>query len=367
MIKIFYDHQIFIEQRYGGISRYFYEIIQRIKKKNTANVRLQVFLSRNYYLNNGFHFKIYNKMALKTSQTFLMKINRIISLLHLILGKYDIIHSTYYDPYLLKVKGRAKIIVTVYDMIHELVGGLDDQTIQNKNIMLHAADKIIAISEHTKADLLKVYPDISEKKIAVIYLASDSRNKKGEECSISLPERYVLFVGNRGGYKNFKNFMVAMKIIMEQNLNLFLVCIGGGDFPESACELMKSLEIQDRVVRYDLTDEELAFAYKNAVCFVFPSKYEGFGIPILEAFGNDCPAVLSNTSSLPEVGGEAALYFDPLNPIDIASKILIFVNSEAKRKEYIYLGQKRLSKFSWDKTAEETYALYQEAIEVKAK
>ena len=173
-------------------------------------------------------------------------------------------------------------------------------------------------------------------------------------------QKYILFVGARGGYKNFTRFIEAMRKILDRRKDLHVFCAGGGAFNYE--EQKNFGEYAGRIHQGGLSDLELADAYAGAECFVFPSEYEGFGIPILEAFACSCPVVCSEASCFPEVAGKSAEYFDPLNPDDMADKILGVLDDEALRKKLIVSGRGRLKIFDWDKTAAETLKCYKEAM-----
>ena len=128
-------------------------------------------------------------------------------------------------------------------------------------------------------------------------------------------------------------------------------------------ELGSAQSLSSRFIQANLNDDELRQAYANAECFVFPSQYEGFGIPVLESFACNCPLVCSNSSSLPEVAGDAAEYFDPLNTEEMTSKILKVIEDDSLRARLRLLGSERLKLFSWDKTAEETIQCYKNILE----
>ena len=176
-----------------------------------------------------------------------------------------------------------------------------------------------------------------------------------------LGKRYVLFVGNRSWYKNFARFAEAMYPILEARPDLYVLCAGGGSFKPSDLEAMGSLS--NRYIQRGLDDETLRQAYANAECFVFPSEYEGFGIPVLEAFACSCPLVCSNSSSLPEVAGDAAEYFDPLDVEDMSAKILKVLEDDRLREKLRALGRERLKLFDWDKTARKTFECYSRVLE----
>jgi glycosyltransferase involved in cell wall biosynthesis len=224
------------------------------------------------------------------------------------------------------------------------------------------ADKIIAVSENTKKDIIRIY-NVPEDKIKVIYHGNSLQptEEKPEDLP-ELPKRYILFVGARGFYKNFIFFIKSISTLLKDDVNLTVVVAGGyskeNKFSEDEIILFKNLGINKQVFQYSVDDKMLAYLYKNAICFAFPTLYEGFGIPILEAFACSCPAVISNTSSLPEVGGDAVVYFDPTNTSSILKAIETVLNDAKLRNILILKGKEQLKKFSWEKTATETLELY---------
>ena len=352
-MRVFYDFQILASQKYGGISRYFFELSSRMKSLG-ADASVGCVRSINYYFREQFRMR--DKIRNRFVRKFFGALNRIDALLQM--KKYDIIHPTYYDCYML---GRysGKLVVTVYDMIHEKLGG-DKPTIENKRRMIHAADHIIAISESTKKDVLELYPDINPEKISVIYLGS-SMPELLDRGQNPIGKKYVLFVGLRGWYKNFARFAEAMLPILESHPELYVLCAGGGGLQSS--ELEASSSLSSRFIQANLNDDDLRQAYANAECFVFPSQYEGFGIPVLESFACNCPLVCSNASSLPEVAGNAAEYFDPLNTEEMSAKIRKVVEDSYLREKLRSSGHERLKMFNWDKTAQEHIECYRHVLE----
>lgn len=356
-MKILYDYQILIMQKYGGISRYFYELAVRIKKRG-EKPDVKTIFSKNSYFQNYFKIKRINPDKKYRIRGFI-RICRAWILLQPS-EKYDIVHPTYYDTYLIG-KFKGKLVITVYDMIHEKFMQYDTETIARKREYIYKSDKIIAISECTKKDILYYYPDISEEKIQVIYLASDIVRKK---VSISfLPANYILYVGNRDGYKNFRRFVYAVKPLLLEEQELQIVCAGGGAFRDDETEILKELKIDHKFCQYSYAEKELFTIYSSAVCFVFPSLYEGFGIPLLESMQSECPVVCSSTSCFAEIVSDAALYFDPEDIQDMTRKIKEAYGNVKLRKELVKRGKARVKLFSWDKTAQETQRLYKNCLE----
>ncbi|MCH5149314.1 MAG: glycosyltransferase family 4 protein [Spirochaetales bacterium] len=350
-MKILYDHQILIMQKYGGISRYFYELITNLKQMQAADICVSACFSKNYYFESYF-----GKKSIREKIPFFYFFNKILNenrcLHNLSTEKFDIIHPTYYEPYILKRKN-GKLVLTVHDMIHELYSEyFNDNTMQKKKKMINTADAIIAISENTKKDLLTLYPQISEEKIQVIYHGNSFPVQK----EVQKKDNYILFTGMRKIYKNFDNFICSVAPLLNK-YNLNLICTGPS-FDISENNLFKKMNIKDKVFHKSASDAELSNLYSHALLFVFPSMYEGFGIPILEAFASKCPLVCSNTSSLPEVGGDAAIYFDPLDVNDMSEKIESVITSKELQDKLIEKGTEQLKKFSWKQTAVQTFDLY---------
>jgi glycosyltransferase involved in cell wall biosynthesis len=204
--------------------------------------------------------------------------------------------------------------------------------------------------------------NIPGEKIDVVYHASSLDPKNIQPVKIS--KNYILFVGGRASYKNFSPFITAIAPLLKK-YDLAVFCAGGDAFRTHELELFKSLSVEDRFTQKDVSDPELAFLYAHALCFAYPSRYEGFGIPILEAYSCNCPVALSNVSCFPEVAQDAGIYFDPLESDSMKNVIESLITSEELRKELVQKGQKRLEHFSWHKTAQDTLKTYNTCIHAK--
>lgn len=369
-MKILYDHQIFVFQDYGGISRYFYELMNVFKKQEDIHFDLPLLYSNNHYI---------RKTGFLTCKPFLETINfrgkiRLLNFINkhgekkfLCKKSFDIFHPTYYDPYFLKYIGDKPFVLTIYDMVYELfpqIFSSRDKTSEHKKLLASKATKIIAISENTKRDIIKLF-GIKEDKIEVIYLGNSLCFDVIEEVkgkSSEFPQRYLLFVGNRRVYKNFDTFIESISRLLKDDKNLYLICAGGGKFTPSEIANLEKSGVINKVTQCSFDDNILAQLYTNALAFIFPSLYEGFGIPILEAFSCGCPVVTSNISSLPEVAGDAAEYFDPADKISILSTVKKVIDDHDLRYKLKYKGYERLKNFSWEKTANQTMMLYKSIL-----
>lgn len=356
-MRILYDYQV-LGQVYGGISRYFYEIIEEMEDYENIKIVLPVIFANNYYFKEKLNYRPYMKFGNRP-------INNLATMKEILSARfrkepYDIIHPTYYAPDYISIKGKAKMIVTVHDMIAEIFSPHLKKEIEDKRKCMENADGIISVSEHTKRDMLRIYPHLSAKRIKVIYHGS---NKGHIEKHVDVSEQYILYVGNRFEYKNFGIVLKTLAVLKNFHTDLQLVCAGGGAFVRKEIEEMYHLKIQSKVTQISATDEELTYLYRHARVFVFPSFHEGFGIPILEAFQNRCPVILSKCTCFPEVAGDAALYFEKNSVEDLADKITTLLTDSEYREKMIERGIKRLEKFQWAITARQTYEFYQEVLQ----
>jgi glycosyltransferase involved in cell wall biosynthesis len=364
-MKIFFDHQTFSLQDYGGISRYYSELINAINYTQNNEAYLSLLFTDNVHIReiNKKFYSLYNAKRIPKKVSIQYRLNKLYCLYELANAKFDVFHATYYDPYFVKSINRKPSVVTFLDMIHERYSGkfsdlaADHKITARKKNIADRVSAIIAISENTKKDLVELF-DIDSKKIFVIPLGNSLRKVPIITDTNTLKRNpYLLFVGNRGHYKNFDWFIKAVSpLIFKYKVNI--ICAGGGDFTKQEAELLTSLRVQGKVAQISITDIKLAELYQNALAFVFPSLYEGFGLPILEAFACDCPCIVSNSSSLPEVAGDAALYIDPEDEETLIAALESLLESDSLRKALIQKGKERLAFFSWEKTAQKTLDLY---------
>jgi len=368
-MKVLYDHQIFTSQTYGGISRYFFELIKNFENDNEIRYELLLKYSNNCYLKklNNLPYKTFlGKYSFRGKHRLLNILNKRVSKKYISKGDYNIFHPTYYDPYFVDYIGKKPFVLTIHDMIHEIypeMFPLKDETSKRKKLLAQKATKIIAVSENTKKDIIRFF-SIDKNKIEVIYHGTpfDMNGNSNNKIDIDLPEKYILYVGSRNGYKNFNLFVEAITPLLVKDNELKVVCVGGGNFKEKEKEKFKRLNITNKVYRYSVSDDILTYLYKKAIVFVFPSLYEGFGIPILEAFSCGCPALASNTSSLPEVAGDAAMYFDPKSKASVLSSIQKVIYDNNLRRQLIDKGYQRVKEFTWEKTAKKTKKLYEDIL-----
>lgn len=375
-MRILFDHQIFWQQHYGGISRYYVELIDRLRRFPGVDPRTSMWYSQNAHLTASSLIADGLAPSRPPSYTVVQWVKRLTghdlagrlhegrSIKALKQGDYDLFHPTYYMPYFLEHLGERPFVVTVYDMIHELfpqMFGKNDPTSERKKILVDRADRLIAISDSTKNDLVRIC-SVAPSKVDVVHLASSLDPAQTAPRPEWLPSRYVLFVGNRGGYKNFDRFARSMSTVMHEDADIRLVCGGGGPLTEAEQRLLKEIGIDGRTVQIKFDDPMLTCLYRNAEAFIFPSLYEGFGIPILESFSCGCPLLSSNTSSFPEVIGDAGVMFDPYDEAAMAETISKVLADAEMRQRMVDRGLARAKEFSWDKTAQNTREVYERIL-----
>ena len=367
-MKIFFDHKIFVKQNYGGPSRYFVNLASSLNKFENLNAKIFAPLHINNYLSQDkikknkvgfkmpFSNKINNSYKLKKE---INKLNEQINKSFMQKFNPDIYHTTYYDKSRLSCS--KKMVLTVYDLIHELFNyeyGFPQNYLPKESI-LKQASHIICISENTKKDLINIY-NVDPNKVSVTYLATDFSNlEENKNLKNIVGSKYFLFVGSRWKYKNFSNLLKAMSINKKIQKDLKLVLFGGGSLKKEEINLINELGLYAKnIVHINGNENFLKSLYTNAEFFIYPSKYEGFGIPILESFSQNCPVLCSNTSSLPEIADNAALFFNPDEPEDISLTMDKFLESSDCRNVLIDKGLERLKNFSWNKCANQTLNIY---------
>lgn len=281
--------------------------------------------------------------------------------------KFDLVHKPNPTGFLFPVK--FKKVLTLFDLSDLGLPNLSSQTYQflYKKALSRSflqADAIISISKFTKNEFIKVYPEYN-KKILVIY--GGIKKRQSSSClppkflKNKIKKPYLLFVGTICQRKNIQRMLDAFEQIKSKKEldNLSLVMVGQGE-TKTLVDRVQRLEKEGRVIwtKY-LSDECLAGVYKNANLLLYPSLYEGFGFPPLEAMTYKCPVVSSNCSSIPEIVGKAGLLVNPYNVAEIVNAIEKTIKDKLLRKKIIKAGLEQVKKFSWEKCARETLKVYE--------
>lgn len=368
-MKILYDHQIFSKERYGGVARYYYELVKQFKNMDGVDVEIFAPLYNSEYLasNKSLHpAGVKLPLSGKVAQLLAWGFNSALSTVTLKPRRgVDIFHETYYYGTGVCPK-YSKRVITVFDMIHEKLDNVSknqDRACKNKAKAVARADHIICISKNTQRDLIEVL-NVPEDKTSVVYLGYSLIEGTREQNVVNYDRPYLLYVGQRGGYKNFERLLKAFSNSDLLKDNYYLVCFGGAELDDRELALIKSLRIDIDSIKYTTgSDSVLTSLYSGAALFVYPSMYEGFGIPLLEAMVHGSPVVCSNTSSLPEVAGDAAQYFDPQSEEDMQQVIEKVLRSPEISNELVKKGKERIKNYSWEKCAYDTLAIYKNLIQ----
>lgn len=356
MNKIVIDNVIYSLQKIGGISSVFYEITNRLLKEKSLDVEFVEYTDAKE--------NFYRKMLSIESCHILNKRNK-----RLLFDRYSnpqlnivepyIYHSSYYR---VSNDKSAINVTTVHDFTYEYYGkGLKKKVHcwQKYNAIRHS-DAIVCISENTKRDLLKFHPDVDENKLHVIYNGVSENYciiNKCEDCNLPYaPNTYLVFVGSRVSYKNFE---LAVRGVAHSNYNFVIV---GSKLTKKEKEYVSRYLSQERYKAVGfLTNQELNVLYNNAAALVYPSSYEGFGIPVLEAQRAGCPVIAYNGSSIPEIIGDTPLLMKELSEKELLSKLNMISNTGLINQIRI-LGLENSKRFSWDKAYKEYEALYNSLI-----
>ena len=341
-------------QRVGGVSRYLYENFIRIGKVE----ELKIF---SHYNENLYFSQIYPQRTYHIGRLGIRGANRLRRLIEdvslyvkLKTSAFDVLHHTGEADNVFSWT-KKPIVITIHDMIPEMYYKSATHRIKMRKNIIHKATAIICVSQNTKDDLLRIYPDVDADKIFVIYHGSNTTSFSYRPL---IKDDYILFVGSRfSQYKNFSTFLqgVAPLVI---GRNLKIVCTGS-PFSKEELQMIDSLRLNDSVLNVGFVDDnELMSLYHYARCFVYPSMYEGFGIPILEAFSAQCPTCLSDASCFPEIAQDAAAYFDPKDEKTIRQSVMKVLDDDNYRQQLINKGIERMKAFSWDEAAKKTLEVY---------
>lgn len=359
-MQILYDGKIYSMQVTGGINRYFANLLGRLPGHFVPTLTC----SQSHRFTYPVHSKLKIFKYKKFNPAYISnKLEKYYFRAIATFNKFDVVHPTYYSSLTEQSFSEYKypVVITVHDMIHELFASQMDASGEQaklKREAIMAADAIICVSENTKKDLLEQYP-VSDKKIAVVYHAADI-DVSMSHGSEFVPERpYYLYVGKHAaGYKNFNGLLTAFAKAVSVQPHVEL-CVVGPPFKKVEEQMIAELKLSNHVAYYGYVDDShLAKLYRCSIAFVYPSLYEGFGIPTLEAMSCGTPVVASNRSSIPEVVGDAGLLFDPTSISDLTEILLLLLNSSTERIRFINKGYERVKEFSWNKTVAQTIDVY---------
>lgn len=384
-MRVLFDHCIFQDQRVGGVSKALVEMITHLP--SNIEVEIAIKESDNIYLreSDSLGQGVSNKKV--TFDRFLPRLDfrgkarlyRTLDNLHIIEdssrknrefclsrisnGDFDVLQPTGYNSYFLPFNDKPFVFI-IHDIIPELFPEYfprDFCDIKERELLVRKATHIVVPSYSTKMDVLKWWR-IDEQKVSVIPWGAPDISHISFNRLFNFP--YILFVGERDRYKRFRFFVQEATVFLKRYPDVHVVCTGK-EFTQIEKELFISFGLEHRFHSLFVSSESLFSLYHFAICFVFPSKYEGFGLPILEAMACGCPVVLTNSSSLPEVGGNAAFYFEEHdNGHTNLSEILTEITKMPidKRNVIIQRSIERANHFSWNETAKKYASVYQSLL-----
>jgi glycosyltransferase involved in cell wall biosynthesis len=368
-MRIFYDHQVFSLQDAGGVTRYQYELVRHLQLD--IGVQIAVLM--------GLNASVMSLQELSNVQTRILSwktglrpgylryaMNETISAaLSPILGRFDIYHVMLYRaiPFL----RRRRLVVTHHDCTHERFPHLFRNAsfiMERKRKLFSRADAIICVSESSRRDLLHFY-NVEENKTHVVHhgFSPLSVGSSLAEANGIPNAPYLLYVGLRAPYKNF---LLLLEAFSRSGLaaDFQLVVIGGGAFSPEEQAKISSFGIGNRIRHIPKAGEAtLAHAYRNASLFVYPTLYEGFGFPTLEAMSLGCPVLVHRTSSLPEVCGDAAFYFDSADAEELSRALVSTLHDAPGIAMKRRLGKQQVRLYDWTLSAKNTLAVYRAVLD----
>jgi len=373
---------------YTGIAKYIDENVNRLKQDNEKNwfyyydglISQKLITAENLQQDFPYLSKLKNYLSSKTlfNRYFKKPLKKLLSLgRELFVNNKKQTYHLYWQPnYIVEPSINAfKTVVTVHDFSfyeHPQWHPQDRLELFNQHFMrnIHQADKIICDSHYIKSCAIKRL-NLNEQDIEVIYLGIEHEIFKQYpqqklievKQKFSLPERFILFVGSIEPRKNLLNLLKAYHLLPElekNNTQLILVGFKGWENQE----IMAQINAEKQHINYlgYVSDQELAMIYNLATVFVYPSFYEGFGIPPLEAMACGCPVIVSNSTSMPEVCAEAALYIHPQQVDDISQCLMELLQDTQLQQLYIKKGLKHVQQFCWEKSAQQHMNLFERLL-----
>ena len=378
-MKILYDYQAFDIQRSGGVSNVFSMLVEGVKEKeeialglaSTTNLYM---LAQGYPSEQQTLERLINMGKLEAGTDVgsidWKKVNKVYSKNAIKRADYDVFHPTHYDPYFLEYGVNIPYVVTIHDLAFERLRDyiqFNEQMclkdFDNRRDIMASASKVVAISEATKRDIIDIYK-VPEEKIEVVYNAFRPL-PENYEYNNPFDFPYILYVGTRQGPLNYKCFIPFFNQIvpfMKAHKDFKLICTGQ-KFTKFELDMFRQYGLENRVENHYLNEDGLNNLYHHAFCFVFPSEFEGFGLPILEAYKNDCPALLNDIPVFREVAGDCGIYFDIKDGKSLNEKLEDLYRSSNEARNYLIEKQReRLPLFTQEKMVDGYINVYKSVL-----
>ncbi len=370
-MRVFYDHQVTSLQDAGGASRYHYELLQHLQAARDVSATALLGGNRSvfpYSRLQGERARVYSWPARLSAGYARYAVNEAISTaMAPMQGKFDVYHASYYRA--LPFVRRQRLVVTHHDCVQERYPELFRNAasiFRVKRKLFRQADRIVCVSAASQADLFRFY-EVDPERTEVIHHGFSPLRALPSSAPVRETVRpkaaYILYVGSRARYKNFSLLLEAYAGSRFMR-DVRLQAVGGGAWSEEEQRHMAALGLRDRVdLVQQASEAELAELYRDAMLFVYPSLYEGFGFPPLEAMSEGCPALVSAASSLPEICGNAAFYFDPADGNDLKTALDRLLGDADLRSSKRLAGLEQAGMYSWATATHKTLRAYRRALE----
>jgi glycosyltransferase involved in cell wall biosynthesis len=362
-LSVLFDPQIFLLQHHGGISKYFSEII-RIFRENPSLGIIPIIEYKYVFSAHALEsLSAFNVMPLRRK---VMAVAHLISLTLIrnsVRSDFQLVHQTFYLPGFLGRHKKLPHVVTLHDMIPENTGSKlrlwNPHFIKKK--FLISADLLLSVSNSSTEDMRKKYR--LTKPVTTTYLGVSSDFQPNPTNLNAFPEPYFLFVGKRGGYKNFATALGAFSKIARTHKSVSFRLVGGGKLSFAERKLVMKLGVSARVEQLQVSSSDLPRLYSNAIALLYPSKYEGFGLPLVEAMASGIPILASDTPINREICENAGVFFDPENQDQLFSYMQLLLTKPNVFSDKVELGLERASEFTWYKCAEKTALAYRSLLQ----
>lgn len=359
VLNVHFSNEIFTRQKRGGISRYFSELIYHLAQVLDGQLMVGGFGAVTANVHLAEHGLARSAPAIVSA---IQRVAGPLEVARASVHRLTIVHQTFYSSRYRSWKlGTAPQVFTVFDMIPELFpeSVVGPKAHLSKMRCIQDADLIFCISETTRRDVVRLASPVKAPLVVTPLGVSPIFSPRGTRLQ-QLGRDYLLFVGNRSGYKDFAVLAKAFSRLSHRYDNLELVAVGGGEFSTAERAVLTALSVGNRVKQLELNDEQLAQAYTHALCLVSPSRYEGFGLPTLEAMACGCPVVLADADAHLEVAGAAAAgYFPAGDEVALAACIERVLQSEDGSAAVRAAGRDRARGHTWSHTASLTAAGYE--------
>lgn len=359
-MNIYLDNVIYTKTKNGGVSNYWFELTKYLLEQKDS----ETFFFEDKNANLNFHRKFLDISSDKIIETNGESVfSRLLPIHHNVNDKI-IYHSSYYRK-LNGAKNQLEI-TTVYDFIHDYFASYINKKLHNvlKYNAIKRSKGVICISKNTYDDLKKFCPLKSNQKAEVIHvgvsddyfpISKESKESAEVLSKYKLDDEFLLYIGGRTNYKNF-DFVTK---IVNENKSLKLVIVGGGILSKEEISQFTPEAMQRVIYIGSAFNNELNVFLNNAKALLYPSSYEGFGIPVVEAMRAGCPVIGLNNATINEVASKSALVINELSLHEVANHLKNLENTDFKR-QIIESGFEESKKYSWQKCSQETYEFYKE-------